>query len=107
LEATMTPDELRAIMTYLRERVRLGPRDADGCVTVEFDAPTEQEMVGAGLDPEGARRILGVPWWAEMVADIVETPDMCDPDDPPERVLEYARDVVSEYIRKRFPLNAE
>ena len=26
-------------------------------------------------------------------------------DDTPEQVLEYARDVVSEYIRKRFPLS--
>jgi hypothetical protein len=32
---------------------------------------------------------------------------MCDPEDPPHQVLEYARDVVSEYIRKRFPLNGE
>ena len=46
-------------------------------------------------------------WWDEMVADIVETPDMCAPDDSPQQVLGYAKDVVSEYIRKRFPLSAE
>jgi hypothetical protein len=39
-----------------------------------------------------------------MVTDIVETPEMCDPEDPPEQVLAYARDVVSEYIRKRAEL---
>ena len=70
-----------------------------------FQVPTVEEMVGAGLNAEGAKRILGMPWWDEMVEDIVETPDMCDPDDAPEQVLVYARDVVSEYIRKRFPLD--
>ncbi len=40
-----------------------------------------------------------------MVTDVVETPSRCDPADPPEQVLAYARDVVEEYIRKRFPLN--
>ena len=39
-----------------------------------------------------------------MVEEIVETPVICDPDDPPDLILEYARDVVSEYIRKRFDL---
>lgn len=103
----MTPEELRAIMTYLRERVNLGPRQADGPVVIAFQAPTEEEMVAAGLNAEGVKRILGVPWWEEMVADIVETPDMCDPSDPSQQVLDYARDVVSEYIRKRFPLEGE
>ena len=64
-------------------------------------------MIGAGLNAEGVKRILRVPWWEEMVEDIVETPDMCDPDDSPEQILEYARDVVSEYIRKRFSLESE
>ena len=100
----MTPDELRAIMTYLTDRVRLGPQADDGTATIAFEAPTEEEMVEAGLNAEGVKRLLGVPWWDEMVEDIVETPDMCDPDDSPEQVLQYARDVVPEYIRKRFPL---
>ncbi len=64
-------------------------------------------MIDAGLNAEGVKRILRVPWWEEMVADIVETPDYCDPGDSPQQVLEYARDVVSDYIRKRFPLNVE
>ena len=103
----MNSDELRAIMVYLRERVNLGPQEDEDQVAITFDAPAEREMIDAGLNAEGAKRILSVPWWEEMVEDIVETPDMCDPDDSPEQVLEYARDVVSEYIRKRFPLNAE
>ena len=97
----MTPDELRSIMEWLRERVQL---EAGGEVVVRFDAPTGDEMAAAGLNPEGSSRIRQAPWWDEMAADVVETPEMCDPGDPPEQVLQYARDVVSEYIRKRASL---
>lgn len=100
----MTPDELRSIMAYLRERVHLGDCKAGGPAVIAFQAPVEEEMIEAGLNAEGVRRILCVPWWQEMVADIVETPDFCDAEDSPQQVLEYARDVVSDYIRKRFPL---
>jgi len=103
----MTPEELRAIMVYLREIVHLRTREAEIPVVITFHAPTEEEMTDAGLNAEGVRRILRVPWWEEMVADIKETPDLCDPDDSPQQVLEYAKDVVSEYVRKRFPLNDE
>lgn len=103
----MTPEELRSIMAYLRDRVHLEPQEAESPVTVSFQAPTEEEMIDMGLDPEGVKRILRVPWWKEMVVDIVETPDMCDLDDPPQQVLQYAKDVVSDYIRKRFPLNVD
>jgi hypothetical protein len=97
----MSPDELRAIMEFLRQKVHLMDGDAEGEVGVDFQAPTPDELARAGLNPEGCRQILEAPWWDEMVTDIVETPEMCDPDDPPEQVLEYARDVISEYIRKR------
>ena len=70
-------------------------------MAIGFDCPTAHEMIGAGLEPDGCRQILGAPWWDEMVQDIVETPAMCEAEDPPQQVLEYARDVVSEYIRKR------
>ena len=100
----MTPEELRSIMAYLRERVHLGTLEAKSPVVITFHAPAEQEMIDAGLNAEGVKRILRVPWWEEMVTDIVETPDYCDPDDSPEQVLEYARDVVSDYIRKRISL---
>jgi hypothetical protein len=103
----MTPGELQAIMTFLRERVSLRPPNTSNEIIITFNAPTEEEMIDAGLNVEGAKRILRVPWWDEMVADIVETPDMCDPDESLQKVLEYAKDVVSEYIRKRFPLNVE
>ena len=101
----MTPEELRAIIAYLRERVLLGSEEADSPVTIAFLAPSEEEMVGAGLNLEGSKKLLHFPWWEEMVTDIIETPDFCEPDDSPQQVLEYAKDVVSDYIRKRFPLN--
>jgi hypothetical protein len=102
---SMTPEELRAIIAYLRQRVHLDTNREKDMTAVSFAAPTEEEMIGAGLNVEGTRRLLQVPWWDEMVTDIVETPDFCEPEDSPQQVLEYARDVVSDYIRKRFTLN--
>ena len=101
----MTPEELRAIIAYLRERVRLASQETETPSVIDFRVPTEKEMIDEGLNAEGVRRILRASWWEEMVTDIVETPEVCDPEDPPQQVLEYARDVVLDYIRKRFSLN--
>ena len=95
------------MMAYLRDRVHLGPKEAESPVVITFLAPTQEEMLAAGLNDEGVIQILHVPWWDEMVTDIIETPDFCESSDSPQQVLEYARDVVSDYIRKRFPLNGE
>ncbi|MCW5201838.1 hypothetical protein VU12_02735 [Desulfobulbus sp. US4] len=103
----MSPDELRAIMAFLRERVRLGSKENECPVTITFLPPTAEDMLGAGLHAEGVEQVLSAPWWAEMVTDIIETPDFCEPDESPEQVLEYAKDVVSDYIRKRVSLNGE
>jgi len=97
----MTPDDLRAIREFLAQRVRLRAAEP---VEIAFDAPTADEMIAAGLDAEGCRQVLEAPWWDEMVADIVETPQMCEADEGPEQVLSYARDVVDEYMRKRMAL---
>ena len=45
----MTPDELRAIMVFLQERVQPGDAGEAGEVTVRFDAPTPEVMAQAGL----------------------------------------------------------
>ncbi|MGD9190220.1 MAG: hypothetical protein PVI89_18520 [Desulfobacteraceae bacterium] len=103
----MTPEELRSIMAYLREKVRLGPKEAKSPVVITFLTPTEEDMIDAGLNAEGVKRLLQVPWWDEMVTDIIETPEYCDPGDSPQQVLAYAKDVISDYIRKRFPLDSE
>lgn len=103
LRKQMKTEELQSIMNYLRKRVQLKPDE----VVITFNAPTEKEMIASGLNANGVKRILNVSWWDEMVEDIIETPEMCDSEDSPQQVLEYAKDVVSEYIRKWFPLNDE
>ena len=103
----MNPEELQSIMHYLMERVSLNPKKDNNEIIINFDTPTESEMIKAGLNSEGVKRILNVSWWNEMVEDILETPDMCDPEDSLEDILQFAKDVVSEYIRKWFPLNEE
>ena len=103
----MTPEELRAIMAYLRKRVLLGPKETKIPIVITFLAPSKDEMIRAGLNPEGVKAILHAPWWEEMVTDIIETPKYCDSNETLQQVLEYARDVVSDYIRKRFPLDSE
>jgi hypothetical protein len=100
----MKPDELREIMEFLRQRVQLEVEGAADGIAIRFDAPSVADMTAAGLNPEGSQSVLSAPWWDEMVTDVVETPEMCEPEDTPEEVLAYARDVVSEYIRKRFKL---
>ena len=100
----MSPDELRAIMAFLRERVRLDSEESERPIVITFLAPTAAEMLDAGLHAEGVGQVLSAPWWDEMVTDIIETPDFCEPDDVPQQVLEYAKDVVSDYIRKRVSL---
>jgi len=102
--SALTPDELRAIMQFLIEQVHLKDTAADGEVAIGFHAQTIDTMTEAGLNADGCRQVLEAPWWDEMVDDIVETPDMCEDDDTPEQILQYARDVVTEYIRKRAQL---
>ena len=103
----MTSGELRAIMAYLRERVLLGPKETENPIVIIFLAPSKEEMIRAGLNSEGVKAILHAPWWEEMVTDIIETPEYCDSDESSQQVLEYARDVVTDYIRKRIPLDGK
>ncbi len=97
----MDPRDLRRAIAWLEGRVRLAAREP---VAIEFDEPDVEEMVRAGIPAPLARRVRGAPWWREMVADVVETPGFAGPEESPETVLRYARDVVGEYVRKRFHL---
>ena len=97
----MTPDDLKKIIAFLTARVSIGGHKAEGPIQIIFKTPDLSEMINAGLDEDGSREILNAEWWEEMVNDIIETPDFCEPDDPPEQVLIYARDVISDYLRKR------
>jgi len=100
----VTPDDLKKIISFLRSRVAIGGETAESPVEIIFDSPDLATMKGAGLDPKGSNEILDAAWWEEMVSDIIETPDFCEPDDPPEQVLIYAKDVVTDYLRKRIEI---
>jgi hypothetical protein len=63
--------------------------------------------VETGIHPDAVTQLLVASWAADLVTDVIETPGFCEPGDPPEMVLRYARDVVAEYIRKRFELIPE
>jgi hypothetical protein len=95
----MTPEDLRRLMSYLEERVQLTTDSK-----VRFEIPGESQMLADGIHPEAIAQLLAAPWLEEMVVDVRETPDFCEPDETPEQILRLARDVVQEYIRKRFSL---
>jgi hypothetical protein len=98
----MTPEQLRAVIASLEARVTVavpGPPPV-----FAFAAPTALDLARLGVDAAEARRLLEAPWWPEMVVDILETPSFCAAEEKPETALRYARDVVSEYVRKRFSL---
>jgi hypothetical protein len=97
-EELMDADDLRRLAAFLQDRVRF----QEGGKRVAFALPSDAEMLAAGVHPDAVRQLGGAPWRDEFVADVVETPALCEPDDPPEVVLGYARDVVLEYVRKRM-----
>ncbi len=98
-----TPDQLRAIAEYLQDRVILVNDDEPA---IAFDPPTAGEMAGAGLDRATATRLTSAPWWQEMVDEIIDTPAFAEPEATPAVVLGYAKDLIREYIGKRFELDS-
>ena len=92
--------EIRRLYEWLQGRVRLHLGDDEP--TIGYDQPTAGELAAAGFSDELIERTIRAPWWSEMVTDVVETPEFAEPEDTPEQVLGYARDVVREYIWKRL-----
>lgn len=97
-----TPDQLRDIVRHLQNQVRLV---TDGEKTIAFNPPTAEEMATAGLDGDTASRLTSASWWPEMVGDVIETPEFAEPEATDAVVLGYAKDVIQEYVGKRFPLD--
>lgn len=95
----MQPEDLRRLMEYLQNLV--GVSESRNIV---FEVPDEGTMLEAGLEADIVRQLLSAPWLQEMISDVRETPDFCSPEDTPDQVLRYARDVVVEYLWKRFEL---
>jgi len=103
-EARVTmPDQLRDIVQYLQNRVKLVAQDERA---IAFNPPTAEEMTRDRLDGATVTRLISAAWWSEMVDDIIETPDFAEPGATPAVVLGYARDVIQEYIGKQFPLDS-
>ena len=96
----MTPDEVRAAIALLERRVGLAEPATP--IAIVFSAPSADDFAAIGLAGVDAARLLDAPWWPEMVAEILETPSFAGAGEAAETVLRYARDVVGEYVRKRF-----
>jgi hypothetical protein len=96
----MDADEIRRMYEWIQGRVALA--DATDGIAITFDEPGSDDFAGAGFPPDAIELTLGSDWWSEMVTDIVETPEFAEPGEGPHKVLEYARDVVKEYVAKRL-----
>ena len=96
----MEADEIKRMYEWIQKRVNLA-MDGDGIV-ITFDEPGSGDFTEEGFGSEAVELTLHSDWWAEMATDIVETPDYAEPNESPEQVLAYARDVVKEYIGKRL-----
>ena len=95
----METDDIKTLISWLQTRVTL---DAGESVSISFAEPDAGEFSTKGFDDEVIKITLGAPWWPEMLTDIVETPEYAEPGESPEHILTYAKDVVSEYVRKRL-----
>jgi hypothetical protein len=96
----MNADEIKRMYEWIQRRVALA--DSTDGIAIVFDEPGADDFEEAGFAPEAVELTLSSDWWAEMVTDIIETPDYAEPGEGPEKVLEYARDVVKEYVAKRL-----
>jgi len=96
----MEDTEIKRMYEWIQGRVRLA--DATDGIAITFEEPGSEDFSSAGFGPEAAELTLDSDWWAEMVTDIVETPEYAETGESPEQVLQYARDVVKEYVAKRL-----
>ena len=96
----MQPEEIKRMNEWLQSRINLDEQ-ADK-VAIKFDEPAAADFIAQGFDEEAVSLTLKSAWWAEMATDIVETPEFAEPEDSPEQVLQYARDLIFEYIGKRL-----
>jgi hypothetical protein len=92
--------DIQKMYKWIQIRVRLVP-GSDKPV-IAFDAPTAEVFKESGFSEEDTALSLGSAWWPEMVVDVIETPEYAEPDESAEQILQYARDVVVEYFRKRL-----
>ena len=96
----METDEIKRMYEWIQGRVTLA--DATDGIAISFDEPNSDDFSEAGFAPEVVELTLDSDWWREMVTDIVETPEYAEPGESAEQILQYARDVVKEYVAKRL-----
>lgn len=96
----MDSNEIKRMYQWIQTRVELAA-DPDA-VSILFDEPTAEDFEKQGFEKEAVALTLESGWWREMATDIVETPDFAEPGESREQILQYARDVVKEYVAKRL-----
>lgn len=96
----MEDHEIKRMYEWMQNRVNLA--DSTDGIAITFDEPGPDDFEEAGFSGEAVDLTLSSDWWSEMVTDIVETPDYAEPGESPQQVLEYARDVIKEYVAKRL-----
>ncbi len=95
----MKTDEIKRLYEWIQSRVSVGDGNP---VAIVFAEPTAADFTDQGFEGDALHLTLRADWWPEMVTDIVETPEFAEPGETPEQILEYARDVVKEYVAKRL-----
>jgi len=100
----MIKEDIKNMIGFLQNKINIKKSEEDDEFVILFEDPTHEEMLNAGINPKLIDAALKSSWWEEMVTDIAETPEFCDPEAGEEEVLDYARDVVSEYIAKRIEI---
>ena len=95
----METEEIRQLIQWLQDRVTLATGDEPA---ISFAKPNAADFSAKGFGADVVAITLKAPWWPEMVTDIVETPEYAEPGESAEQILSYAKDVVSEYVRKRL-----
>jgi len=95
------PQDIRTAIQLLKDQVTL-TAEAEGDRQVAFEDLDRDGMVALGITPEVAAHFAAAPWWPEMADDVRETPDFCEPDATDDEVLQYAQDVIFEYVAKRL-----
>ena len=96
----MEKADIQKMYDWIQSRVRHVPGSDEPVIA--FDAPTAEDFIEQGFTDEDIALTLESGWWPQMIVDIIETPEYAEPDESLEQVLQYAKDVVVEYFRKRL-----
>jgi hypothetical protein len=100
----MNKETLKQLIGFLKERVIIETHSEESHPIIKFNSPSREIMVEAGFEIIDINQILDTEWYGDMVNDIEETPEFSDPDDTHSQILDYAKDVIAEYLMKRVQI---